>query len=917
MALSLLPAAALAAGFPGSGKGTATDPYVVTTAAELNAVRENLSACYKLGNDIDLTGTAYADAWKPIGELTYSADVNMKTGAMNLAKAFSGTFDGNGKTVSNVKAAADGDMLAAGGLFACVTGTVKDLTVRNVTVSGGKTNMTAGGVVGYAMSGSKLSNITLTGTNAVTGINCVGGITGGSESAAISGCTVTGTAIAVTGDNNFNAADSKTKGRIIQTDTAECGGLIVGGGFGGSVKNCTAAGTVTAAGNEPVGLGGIGGCLQCMSEISGNTATVTITTEKGGHAIGGLCGFAGTGDDGSGNQSGSYKESDRKVAAPSKIDNCAVNVTINAPGATHVGGLVGTGLYYYGMEDRFQITDCTVTGSITAGTDADSLYGASTPGAVAGRAVGSSVDGCTFAGLRINGAAAANKVGGTNVMYESADQYASKDGRDGGALLHSLISTYQPLFEGATFEQEYDRYWHDYCAAVVGEADADKTAGAMKSSVGGTLYGEEAVSNYAANPQSARFFCGFTGDLTSLTFNGSQISGYKKDGAELFSHAYRYVGYKTSTDQNRFSFYVYESLDSSAGEYRYFLMCPDTPDTTHHIEFRYGSDLAALLKLYTGDYAYWLAAGLPTSAMRDPQKSEVVQTIALFCMENEDYTAARTPASLTQIKDLVGTWIYYADGKAQPGTLYFSVDAKGSGRSYSQGKETSRYQVFAYDNDGSDALKSGIYAVNDGEPKWAKYSITTNSEGKTILTLTGKEDGKAYEISYIAADLPFADVAADAWYYDSAAYAYHNGLFSGTSATTFSPNASMTRQTVWMVLARMDGKTPATMADARAWAMKAGVSDGTDPAGAVTRQQLAATLYRYAQYKKYDIAQGGGNIRKFADYKEISQYALPGLSWAVNVGLVQGSDNRMMPSGGATRAQVAAILQRLSKVQTK
>lgn len=195
------------------------------------------------------------------------------------------------------------------------------------------------------------------------------------------------------------------------------------------------------------------------------------------------------------------------------------------------------------------------------------------------------------------------------------------------------------------------------------------------------------------------------------------------------------------------------------------------------------------------------------------------------------------------------------------------------------------------------------FLKDDGtiEPKTASYA-----DGKVTFTTE-------HLSQYLIVNFPFADVAESAWCYSSVAYAYDNGLFSGTSATTFSPNATANRQMIWMVLARMDGKTPANMAEAKAWAVENGISDGSDPTGTITRQQMAAILYRYAQHKGYDTTQGGMAIREFSDYDSISAYAQSALGWAVNTGLVQGKNNQVMPWGNATRAQVATILQRFSQ----
>ena len=212
-----------------------------------------------------------------------------------------------------------------------------------------------------------------------------------------------GTTIRVLGDNAF------PEGRIVQADVAECGGLVIGGSFGGSIDNCTAKGTVVAEGNEPIALGGVAGCLEMMDAITNCTADVTITTVNGGHAIGGLCGFGGSHSNGN-----FIAETDGVVTTkyPSEIINCSATAVISAPGATHVGGLFGTGLYFYGEETAFKVINCSVKAEIT---------GAVTPGAVAGRSVNSVIESCTTE-VTLDGAPLTVETGETSVMYESADQ---------------------------------------------------------------------------------------------------------------------------------------------------------------------------------------------------------------------------------------------------------------------------------------------------------------------------------------------------------------------------------------------------------------------------------------------------------------------------------------------------------------
>lgn len=378
------------------GSGTEEDPYqiasketLLTFASKVNDGSQGgyAGTYFKLTADIDLSGVE----WVPIGNMG-----DMET----HSTLFLGSFDGDNHKISNLTYEAEGQVVGAG-LFGVSCGEVKNLEVADAKVTvNDLSSLAIGAVVGYNM--GSVENITLSGESVVIGTNCVGGIIGGNK-AAVADCTVDNATVVVVGDNQFS------EDKIVQADVAECGGLVIGGGFGGTIDNCTAKGTVKAEGNEPVGLGGIGGCLEMMDSITNCTADVTIESAKGGHAIGGLCGYAGTH---SNPDVCLETEGFSTKNYPSVIENCTVNVKITADGATHVGGLVGTGLYYYGEETAFKISGCTVNGSID---------GAVTPGTIAGRAEGSTIENCT-ANLQIDGQAGQDEIGTTSCMYESADQ---------------------------------------------------------------------------------------------------------------------------------------------------------------------------------------------------------------------------------------------------------------------------------------------------------------------------------------------------------------------------------------------------------------------------------------------------------------------------------------------------------------
>ena len=164
----------------------------------------------------------------------------------------------------------------------------------------------------------------------------------------------------------------------------------------------------------------------------------------------------------------------------------------------------------------------------------------------------------------------------------------------------------------------------------------------------------------------------------------------------------------------------------------------------------------------------------------------------------------------------------------------------------------------------------------------------------------------------IAVELPFIDTSEDYWAHDEIAWVYENGYMNGTSASSFHPGGTVSRQQVWMILARMAGYYPEDMAAARAWAMANGISDGTNPGGAVTRQQLAALLYRFAVQNGYDASVGEStNILSYTDAGQVSEYAISAMQWACGAGIITGtSADTLSPHGSATRAQLAVMLYR-------
>lgn len=162
-------------------------------------------------------------------------------------------------------------------------------------------------------------------------------------------------------------------------------------------------------------------------------------------------------------------------------------------------------------------------------------------------------------------------------------------------------------------------------------------------------------------------------------------------------------------------------------------------------------------------------------------------------------------------------------------------------------------------------------------------------------------------------DNPFRDVRAIDWYYDDVMYAYDRGLIRGTAYNKFSPKEAFTRGMLLTILARHDGvrtkdSTP-WYASGCDWAARNGISDGKNPEEAVSREEFALTLYRYAQYRGSSML-SGNDLSSFTDASAVSDAALPAVQWAVSEAILRGDNFYLHPQSGTTRAEAAAMLHR-------
>ena len=206
-------------------------------------------------------------------------------------------------------------------------------------------------------------------------------------------------------------------------------------------------------------------------------------------------------------------------------------------------------------------------------------------------------------------------------------------------------------------------------------------------------------------------------------------------------------------------------------------------------------------------------------------------------------------------------------------------------------------------------------------------ALTNNGDGTYTFKMPASKVTVKATFTKDIVTLPFIDVHPGDWFYDPVCFVYENGLMTGTSATTFEPNTSLSRAMLVAVLHRLEGSPAASAGDftdvadgdwyaqAVNWAASVGVVNGFDdgtfqPNAAITREQMAAILRNYAAYKGLDVS-ASGSLSTFTDAASVSDWAKESVEWAVGSGLIGGyEDSTLRPQGTTTRAEVASVLQR-------
>lgn len=265
---------------------------------------------------------------------------------------------------------------------------------------------------------------------------------------------------------------------------------------------------------------------------------------------------------------------------------------------------------------------------------------------------------------------------------------------------------------------------------------------------------------------------------------------------------------------------------------------------------------------------------------------------------------------------------------------FYTVESKETAGDYIKVAVVPASYKVTLQGSGSGTMNAYVAEVNDGTLQrsggFYDIPVTRNTEGQFVSGKTVSEDdlilnGKMVDI---VPDMPFKDVKSSDWFYNDVKYVYEKGMMAGTAADVFAPNTTTTRAMIVTILYRLEGSPAVTgtssfvdvpagqwYTDAVNWAAANQIVKGTSattfaPNDSITREQMAAILYRYAQYKGYDVTKKA-DLSGYSDNGQVSAYAKDALAWANAAKLINGVTNTTLaPQGNATRAQVSAILHR-------
>lgn len=878
-----------------SGTGTESDPFVIRTTEQLATFIQMCRAAMLA----DRTEQRY---------VTLANDVSAPTA--EGGGLFGGVFDGGGNTISNLNYK----------LFDVSTGTVKNLTVTATTDDGyiaatnglrgtiENCNSTSDGALGLGMAGLNLGKIdgcTRTANNISVSpnreISGIAGVNGGTISncnstistnckCSINGiCSYSALDTAVVKDCTVNITALPSEFATGATINGICGyalylqyGELVG------IDNCDVTinaqnyykvnGILDATLNGAQPTKGITGCTvnmntyECviangiannfMSWGAGieNCSVTMVATGRQGYTetpvrASGIC---------------EELHIDLVTGEPA-ISGCTADVTMS--GMVYGAGLVDS--------SHGWVNDCSTTGTMTNGQTTD--YGQEYAGLCRYMGLGSSISNCTngitigdsndlskvtsAAGLVGTVAPGVDNINNINIIncYNTGNIYAGGSGSKGDAVVGGLVGTAKRAETKTLSPQILNCY------------NAGKVVSGVHNGNSGLLFGS--ASTEWLNTCVLCLALDAEGSSTDSLVGGG-------DKAELFAGNQIAL----STDSYLSSDEPVSRLNSIVRLWNSGAAIP-------------GAEGQSITPKTEAPLKYW--------ERRDGVNNGYPILVSSAPVVDDDGSAATNPVSrsvsITQPEG--GRLSVSPDGAVMGEAVTVTVTPD-------TGKELGSLSV-----KGSDGTSIAVTRNANGT-----YSFTMPA---TAVTITAVFKDKAAE-----KPLTFGDVSASDWFYEAVKYCFDKGLMTGTGETQFSPDVDMSRAMVATVLWRMAGSpvidyimpfndigADQWYTEAVRWAAGSGITDGTanatfSPNTSVTREQLMAMLFRYAETVGMNTAQGGMAISEYSDHADISPWALEGMTWGVNAGVIKGFENRLMPSATATRAEIATIIYRIDSSKT-
>ena len=931
------------------GRGTQEAPYQISTAADLQefaslvnngqtTANAELTADIVLNTGLDQTKFAVNDN----GVLTYNGSSDFSFDQWtpignDYGYRYTGTFDGKGHTIRGLYIDSDA---GCAGLFGYIDfgGTVKNLALANsyIRISHSDINTIrlffVGGICGYNNGGTitSCSNSGTVSGGSTIGTACVGGICGRndgsiencSNSGTVSGSITNGIAYVggICGDNWGSITSCSNSGTVSGSSTndiAYVGGICGRNANGSLITTCSNSGDVTGSGKGFVG----GICGENYGSITncGNSGPVT------GIVAGGICGA---------NIGGS-------------ITSCSNS------GKNFVGGICGWN--YEGT-----ITNCSNSGDVT-GSYAGGICGDNDGGTItncywldstAGAGIGNDSGGATqksedeyksgevawllnqWSGDGVlNGKVWAMGENGYPVLNGKSDNIVVKltfDANTGNTEDHSIYyanagavlpSVKEPVRTGYTFAGWNTKADGSGAPAPATTPDADITFYAqwekaaytvMLNTNGGTIADGKGVTNYTYGTATAlptaqditRAGYIFAGWYNNEALEGDAVTAIPADATGDKEYWAKWTAKSYPSTPSVIPPTVSEETtdaiqDAQPGEtVTVDLSSGDTTLDKDVFETLAGKDVTLVVDL--GDGVSWTVNGTDI-----PEDADFVD-IDLGVTMGSDGIPVDVVNAITGEHGSVQMTLAHDGAFGFTMTLTAPLGTENAG------------------------LWANLYYFNESTNKMTfETAAPIGDDGSVSLPLS---HASQYAIvidnhNHGVVTLPFTDVADSDWFYDPVCYVYSQGLMTGTSENTFEPNTPLSRAMLVAVLHRLEGSPQASGGDfsdvadgdwyARAvnWAASVGVVNGFDdgnfsPNTAITREQLAAILRNYAAYKGLDVS-ARATLDTYNDATAISSWANDVMSWAVAEGLLTGVTNdQLQPQGNATRAQVAAILQR-------